>query len=388
MSAELRFVCPKCRAVMSAPVEKAGEKINCLKCGQRLQIPPAQHAKTILASAFESENEPKLGSNPVAPIAPGPPPPSTAVGAESTSVAPNTPADEIWSRARAFLTMAFHSDWRRLPTAPILWPCFFLFFLPWINISCMAVDGKSVVLASQSGLQTCYGGASLDQKLERMAAREGRDKPENPEDQPPWSLLSILYGLFIILGGFLGLACIVTLFWQKIPLACPISHLGSLAFGSLAFLILLLQMVIHFPIERQFDKKRGDERDQKARKDALQREIRTLENRGFPDQKPDLKDDGGPAFAQQEMRWQQREATLAQKRAEWDRLNDRNEFGDFDALIEVRYSFSLWLSLFISFLTIPALLFEAGLFIYQILARKDELELRESGAMPAPPTGS
>jgi hypothetical protein len=35
---------------MEAPVAQAGNKMNCLQCGQRLQIPSAERAKTILAS--------------------------------------------------------------------------------------------------------------------------------------------------------------------------------------------------------------------------------------------------------------------------------------------------------------------------------------------------
>jgi hypothetical protein len=49
MSAHIRFLCPTCKFVMEAPLASAGNKIACLACGQRLQIPPAQRAKTILA---------------------------------------------------------------------------------------------------------------------------------------------------------------------------------------------------------------------------------------------------------------------------------------------------------------------------------------------------
>jgi hypothetical protein len=44
---------------MDAPVERAGTKINCLKCGQRLQIPPPERAKTILAPVLGVHEEPK-----------------------------------------------------------------------------------------------------------------------------------------------------------------------------------------------------------------------------------------------------------------------------------------------------------------------------------------
>ena len=49
MSDHIQFLCPTCKAVMEAPVHRAGDKISCRKCGQRLQIPPPERSKTILA---------------------------------------------------------------------------------------------------------------------------------------------------------------------------------------------------------------------------------------------------------------------------------------------------------------------------------------------------
>jgi hypothetical protein len=46
--AMLRFACPACNAVMEAPAHKVGQKVACLKCGQRLQIPTPPRG-TILA---------------------------------------------------------------------------------------------------------------------------------------------------------------------------------------------------------------------------------------------------------------------------------------------------------------------------------------------------
>lgn len=94
MSAQIRFLCPTCKSVMEAPIDKAGNKINCLKCGQRLQIPPPEHAKTVLASGLGVHDEvpkPKSKSSaqitspqpavlpPVAKHAPPPPSSSTSV---------------------------------------------------------------------------------------------------------------------------------------------------------------------------------------------------------------------------------------------------------------------------------------------------------------------
>jgi hypothetical protein len=73
---------------MDAPVENAGQKINCLKCRQRLQIPPAERAKTILADAMgvHDDGEPI----PIAQIAPGLPTP-----APSQAKPPPLPNEQI-----------------------------------------------------------------------------------------------------------------------------------------------------------------------------------------------------------------------------------------------------------------------------------------------------
>src|SRR5262245_44698166 len=74
MSAYIRFLCPTCKSVMEAPVQSAGHKVHCLKCGQRLQIPPAERARTILAPGLgvreEGEELPAYSSVPTAQFAP------------------------------------------------------------------------------------------------------------------------------------------------------------------------------------------------------------------------------------------------------------------------------------------------------------------------------
>ena len=68
MSAHIRFLCPTCKAIMDAPVQRAGNKINCLKCGQRVQIPSAERAKTVLAPAlgvhYDPDDFPPAGTSP------------------------------------------------------------------------------------------------------------------------------------------------------------------------------------------------------------------------------------------------------------------------------------------------------------------------------------
>ncbi len=70
--AMIRFACPTCSAIMEAVPEKAGVKIHCLKCGQRLQIPELAHGKTVLGkllSASDSgpEQAPYPEAQPVSP---------------------------------------------------------------------------------------------------------------------------------------------------------------------------------------------------------------------------------------------------------------------------------------------------------------------------------
>jgi hypothetical protein len=50
----IRFACPACRSVLEAPNHKAGKKLACPKCAQRIQIPGAAKPKarnvTVLGS--------------------------------------------------------------------------------------------------------------------------------------------------------------------------------------------------------------------------------------------------------------------------------------------------------------------------------------------------
>ena len=45
----MRFACPRCGVVLEAPESRAGDKIPCPKCQQRLQIPGPPRNKTVLA---------------------------------------------------------------------------------------------------------------------------------------------------------------------------------------------------------------------------------------------------------------------------------------------------------------------------------------------------
>jgi hypothetical protein len=377
---------------MSAPVEKAGDKIHCLKCGQRLQIPPAERAKTVLAPSLgiDGDGESTLpdagnsspphagnvavsGQESLLPSITGSQQAPTGNGKAPAHSAPafETPEGQaageniLLSRARAILSWVLASEWRRLPTSTILWPCFFLFFLPWVNISCVSVDGKTMHVASQSGFQTCYGGSTLDQKFERLAVAEGgrpgQGKLEKKDDKTPWSFLSVLYGLLITIGGIVGLICIVVVFMKLSSVVCGAAHLLSLGLGGLAFLALGLQMFIHFPIERDFDRKLAEEGDKKSRRQNLDKEIQTLDQELFQLRIR------RPPFGEDNVLSQQielKEAAINQKRTARDQLG-RDEIGEMAALIEFKYTIWLWLTMLIGFLSVPVFLFESAILIYQ-----------------------
>jgi hypothetical protein len=63
----LRFACPACNTVMTAPADKVGRKATCLKCGQRLQI-PAPPRPTMLATPLPVPSTTAPPRNQVLPV--------------------------------------------------------------------------------------------------------------------------------------------------------------------------------------------------------------------------------------------------------------------------------------------------------------------------------
>jgi hypothetical protein len=49
----IRFTCPRCKSVLSAPGNRGGTKTHCPKCQQRLQVPMPPANKTILPPLME-----------------------------------------------------------------------------------------------------------------------------------------------------------------------------------------------------------------------------------------------------------------------------------------------------------------------------------------------
>ena len=54
----IRFVCPKCKAVIQAPDSNVGSKAPCLSCDQRLQVPARPPTKTLLGGALPTKQPP------------------------------------------------------------------------------------------------------------------------------------------------------------------------------------------------------------------------------------------------------------------------------------------------------------------------------------------
>lgn len=54
----MRFRCPACKAILDSPGQRAGAKINCPRCNQRLEIPgPSNLSRTVLGEPIPERNE-------------------------------------------------------------------------------------------------------------------------------------------------------------------------------------------------------------------------------------------------------------------------------------------------------------------------------------------
>jgi hypothetical protein len=175
----------------------------------------------------------------------------------SLDISARAPTDDEKAALRVVrnIYVFFRDDWRRLLTCAHLWPVFFLFFLPWVNLSC---SGRTI--ATQTGLQASYGGVTIDARLEKAVGNnKAAPKDDMLKDQPPWSILSSVFIVFVFLGGLFGAACIGCVFLRMSTIAAA-AHLFSLGLGGAAFLALAALMTFGFPIERhskqQIEKKR------------------------------------------------------------------------------------------------------------------------------------
>ncbi len=102
----IRFMCPRCKAVLEQPDNAAGQKMACPACNQRLQVPLPAENKTVLGSAVENA-----------------PPLSAAAGSAVVEAVPVTPAPggaELPAPAAASARVQIRLVMGR---EHIFWPC-------------------------------------------------------------------------------------------------------------------------------------------------------------------------------------------------------------------------------------------------------------------------
>lgn len=250
MSPNLRFQCPACKSTLEAGVSHAGEKIRCLKCGQKLLVPtpPNANNKTVLAPMVDQLAPAPAAGGWEAAVAPPPPlleaspdarPADRAEFARYASVA--LAMLRSGSRLKSIL------EWRRPLLANTLWPALLLFFLPWVNISC---NGQ--VLLQQSGFQSCYGGATLSPQSRAMIeGNQGQAAAQRPESFP-FSPLSCLFIVGLAAGLVCGAGCLICMACSIRRGAIALEHL-ALFVGAGCFASLVAQMAFGFPLERRLN---------------------------------------------------------------------------------------------------------------------------------------
>jgi hypothetical protein len=307
----INVTCHACNQVVAAPDAMAGKKAVCPNCRAVIAIPEE------FAPAAIADPTPHDKSSPE-------PPSDHEIPTSLDITSPRDAQAEEEKAALRILGMVYvfcRDDWRRLPTCAHLWFALFLFFLPWINISC---NGRTLV--TQTGLQTCHGAFSVDPKFEKMARHDPGLRNENilkpkPDETPPWSVLSIIYVTFVFLGALIGFPCIAFVVFRLHTFAAA-THLFSLGLGGAAFLALGSQMLIGFPIERHMTQQIEKNRAEQERRNA-QFGIRPMPN------------DGMDAW--------------------------------FD--VEARYSAWLWLSFVISLVSVPIFLLEFVILIAEAVKK-------------------
>jgi hypothetical protein len=254
---------------MEAPLAQAGNKINCLKCGQRLQIPSAEHANTILASGMgvhdDVEQRPLPQSQPTIPTAVFasalPLRVPTATSSTIPESQPHPEAEEksddpaaIMGRMLSYVNW----EWRRLPTSFPHWPVILLCFFPWINVSC---NGQR--LASQSGVQACYGGTTLAPNMQALAdrAKAQGGAGANNTNPPEPAFFIWVFAILAVVGAVTGVLCIPCVFLPITKPAGAILQIGSLGCGVLCFFCLGLQCAFGFPLENRVARANNEARN-------------------------------------------------------------------------------------------------------------------------------
>lgn len=111
-----------------------------------------------------------------------------------------------------------------------------VFMLPWSDIQC---NGRDV--ATQSGLQSVWGGVSLSDEFEQLGAADSPGGDESGKDDIGIGLITFVVLLCVLAGAIIaGLV----VFMNKPPVIDPA------ILACVALLLLVVQVVIGFPVDR------------------------------------------------------------------------------------------------------------------------------------------
>src|SRR5262245_32333490 len=102
----IRFACPACKAVLESPDQKAGSKVNCPKCGQRLQIPgaPVSRSRTVLGALLPGGRPKVIEQPPTTAPAPKPQKPPLAPSVPQPPRQPTQPRSEASEGGRVTIS--------------------------------------------------------------------------------------------------------------------------------------------------------------------------------------------------------------------------------------------------------------------------------------------
>lgn len=309
----MNLICPHCQKQVSVADTLAGLTTNCPQCQGPFTVPippsappppsppplsgPAAYAPSPSTIPLREEAPPR----PPPPLEALPPPPSLEPipGYEP----PPPPIETGDYRYRS--TLYFRPQviqW----IAPV---CFFLIFLlmlfPWVG----AYVG-STGLVTQTGLGLAFGSYSeyerdyFKEQLWKLQVGLGGSSilgGQAPEEKPPslFAPLTLFYFIIVLLGIFAAIAFLV-LPNVNPELAARFVPWRSLAIGGisiLAFLFLLLQLLVGFPLEnrvvaradKSFAKAISAARDQKDAKTARDLEIERARFEGLFQNRPALR---------------------------------------------------------------------------------------------------
>ena len=262
-SVSLKMNCPRCKRALNVTEPAFGKTVPCPGCKQPIKVP---HPAAVSATAPAQRASPRSGgtdnlaaeSTPPQLPPPMPPPPDGYPLANdpleflnSESVAPSAPPRSAGGNPLLGGTIG------KIASPSAFAFALFLLFLPWLTVSCQDQNGSEHKVFSQSGLQTCYAGASSDQPDVRNGkspgegglgpgtrppepdVRNGKSPGDGIKDLSP-ALLMILYAAAVVTGLSLSVAVLIgNERLRRWVVACSVA----------AFCLLAMQMMLGFPAE-------------------------------------------------------------------------------------------------------------------------------------------